>query len=247
MGLACSGEVADTSFLNLCESSFAIKQVVQRKFGIESYFRFKDDGLIIFRHRELIKPFMHIFGIRAKFFKLEWETFDDECTMLDVRISKPSDFSSHGLLRIESFTKPSSQWCALSPLSYHSPHVHYAWPTGMINRYRALCSNSQLANDAIDSFRRRYQSSVGSEFPIIPRPLRCPSTSMVPRLVLPYHCFWANAGLQKVLAELCVSHPEFRVQVAWKNSGRHLVQVVIALRGGFHSERFRSYGAVRGA
>ncbi|CAE7466663.1 unnamed protein product [Symbiodinium sp. CCMP2592] len=89
MGLPHSGEVADSAFAALAEDPWAVKRTIQAHHGIDGYWRFRDDILILGSNRQRAKEFFWELRKLAAFFKVQCEAWNaEEIQFLEVTVKK---------------------------------------------------------------------------------------------------------------------------------------------------------------
>jgi len=233
MGLLLSGEVSDATLLNKLELNFLLAPKVRAFFGIEAYFRFKDDMILFLDSKLRFHGLMAAIQKRAEYYRITHEVHIEESTMLDLHISKGADFGLTGSFTIRPFRKSTSQWVALNPSSVHAPHVHTAWPLSLEKRYRGLCNRPRDADVIVRNFKRLYSSQLGRSFPTAAAHSR---QQLVPRsrLILPYMPTW-SMGLSHLLRKLLqeLGNPDL-VGVCWRNPCRNLADALKALNAEYH-------------
>ena len=55
MGSLLSGDCSDLCFYKLCERPFALSPAHRNRYGVFTYGRFKDDGLVVFSHCDVAR------------------------------------------------------------------------------------------------------------------------------------------------------------------------------------------------
>ena len=103
---------------------------MRRRYGVKFYGRFKDDILIIFDGSVPAHTwgnFVRAIRLKSKFFKIKTESMTKlSVNMLDVTLSKDSEWERTGRLSHYCFIKPTSIYTPLALSSAHPLHVHLA-------------------------------------------------------------------------------------------------------------------------
>ena len=87
MGLRHSGDLADLSMYSLCEKAWALSTVVATEYGINTYWRFRDNVFIIAADRRKFHAWFQIYRQRAACFLMECvEISYHHSTMLAVEV-----------------------------------------------------------------------------------------------------------------------------------------------------------------
>ena len=231
MGLLCSGEMSDTALCKLCEEGFISAPRTAQEFGLEMYYRYRDDILVgLASDSDTRVSFWHELKKRAAFFRIKLDGMSDsEITMLDITFWKDEAFATTGRLQHRVHVKSTSVWTPLAPSSGHSGHVHRSWPAAQVARHRSLCSTALAKTDAERAFVERLAA-----FGVVAEPTRGIGRSAVPAkadpgsfLALPWHPSLARAKLARVLQEAALSWAPVlgrmaRVSIAWRNATAHL-------------------------
>ncbi len=216
MGLRHSSSVCDAALLALSEIPFALVDAAKKKFGIKSYYRFRDDIWILTNKPDLFDNWFHIFRRRCSdifICQLE-EISPKEVTMLAVKISivknkfsiAPRDRQHDGPF--------------LSKNSAHPPHVHKAWPFGVLRGIISMCTPDRR-QDAVAEYLARFKrhhaplhlikalrESSENLLRGAPPPGRVRiSSGNVRWLVLPWHPAYSRSRLSQELREL-VARPD---------------------------------------
>lgn len=108
--------------------------------------RFKDDILIILGGTRVSRlNFFTSLREQSSVWSLEVESVRfSACNYLDLNIAKGAKWRSSGLLDVGIHHKPTGLHQPLAPHSAHSPHVHVAWPKGLLTRAKRLCNTKSL-------------------------------------------------------------------------------------------------------
>ena len=153
MGLIQSGDITDCALAALVECDFATEPGVQRKYGIEGYWRFRDDSLCLCNDRQLMKEFFWKYREKAKYFEVVCERIDAvSIDFLNVSVRK-----TNTVFEISPFFKPG--WVDTQPLdlkSGHSPSVLKRWPFAQLNDIRHRSSSSRMALEGQATFIQRF-------------------------------------------------------------------------------------------
>ena len=154
MGLPHSGEVADSAFAALAEDPWATKHAIQVYHGIDGYWRFRDDILILGSDRQRAKEFFWELRKLATFFKLQCEAWNaEEIQFLEVTVRKNVNtgcFETMPKYRDSNISKP------LDTSSAHPQHVHRSWPCGLARRVRMLTNTTRGMKEAMSELTRRF-------------------------------------------------------------------------------------------
>ena len=146
MGLGFSSELADITFYGSVERGILEDSRFLQRHAVQLYVRFKDDIFIILggAHRSRL-DFFRTFREQSSVWTLEVESVNRlSCDFLDLNISKGARWRSTGLLDVGIHHKATGLHQPLAPHSAHSPHVHSAWPKGLITRASRLCNTKAL-------------------------------------------------------------------------------------------------------
>ena len=245
MGLTCSPDLSNSTFLQLVEVDWAAVPSVQQQHGILLYTRYMDDGLIIAHNvPHLYQGFLDELARKGKFFVVEIESISkDFVSMLDIQMFKGPRFQHTGYLDYKVATKPTNISQPLLCSSSHSGSVHSSWPQAMLQRVDELCSSPALA-----IVEKKKLLEIWSRNNIIVkrnvlRPVRR-RTDQVVRLNLNFDPVWAKAGLGKFLHEFgyrwastfaSTSVPK-ALGISWSNGGRHTSQILKSMHEWRHAE-----------
>eukprot|EP00933_Yihiella_yeosuensis_P044464 TRINITY_DN39620_c0_g1_i1.p1 TRINITY_DN39620_c0_g1~~TRINITY_DN39620_c0_g1_i1.p1 ORF type:complete len:635 (+),score=76.46 TRINITY_DN39620_c0_g1_i1:476-2380(+) len=158
MGLKHSGDLADSALLFKAEHAWACNRDVMNFHGIQAYWRFRDDILIIATDPKLSLPYVTKFMSSAGYFKVLCERVSrTEVRFLDVRVWK------QGVAFLSAPTwKPTSLGIPLCLSSAHPPHVHSSWPVGLIKRLGSLASRAADAENAKKILIARFKNHLAS-------------------------------------------------------------------------------------
>ena len=237
MGKICAGEVSDISFYAMAERRFALLASTRREFSLEAYWRFKDDGFLVFGDipRSKIDEFFSRLQVFSREFIIEVERVSRvSVPMLDLEISKASGLHN-SRLSYSLFTKPTSVWKPLSVLSSHPASVHCSWPLSQVRRINQRFSSTKDAEIAVTSFKRDWSRASSIRFDAISDPgqgrsARPPENLLSAWLVFPFRQAWANAKLHKALLNACIDMPpllrRFQPRLCWRLGGPPLTQVI---------------------
>ena len=239
MGSLLSGDASDLTFYSLCERPYALSPAARRSFGVCSYGRFKDDGLVVFNHCDQIRQdaFFREFRSRALPYVL---TVDDmepsRVSMLDVTFFKGQDFSVSHKLQFQLYLKQTSVWRPLSPWSSHPWSVHASWPKSQEVRNGRRFSSSARAGDAVSKFWEdlvcAFGVSVRGDQATIKR--NSVTISTQPKslwMVLPHRLCWAQARIANVISKCLRPEDAFKttmgdIRLSWRLGSPHLCQVL---------------------
>lgn len=140
MGMMISGEISDLCYYRKVERSFACVPSVQRRFGISSYLRYRDDVVVVYDSTPLFCQFLQLY--RQKLAPTYQVTFEgvsfDSIPMLDLSLGRIGRWRSTGRMGYEPYFKPTSRPIPLAICSGHHPKVH-SWPHGYLH---AIASHS---------------------------------------------------------------------------------------------------------
>lgn len=161
MGLRHSSSICDAAFFALCEKPWSLKPVVQNKFRIVMYYRFKDDVFILWLHHGDITTFSNWFYSLQKraepVFTMKCVEFSrTSVTMLAVVVERSKVAHS----RFATKPRPlSNDGPMLSVHSGHPWHVHLSWPLSVLRSKMKLSSHEykkQAAEEFISRLRRYH-------------------------------------------------------------------------------------------
>ena len=235
MGMICSGEVADATLYALVEKRFTLLPRVRRKYGILNYYRFNDDGIVIFDGKvssDARFEFFFAFRDLSKPSSINVHSFSsNEFQMLDVLFWKGERFSSLSLLDFRLFTKPTSIWKPLSCESMHPLFVHRHWPMAQCKRIRKRFSCDKAGEDAVSAFKDRVSNLCGVQVSVGAKsPKHLLPTSW---LVLPF-CFAIGSEVSTAAASVIVP-PCIRVfskvRISWALGNKRLMHLITPNRG----------------
>ena len=89
MGLIQSGDITDCAPAALVECGWATLPDVQQQYGIEGYWRFRDNSLWLCNDRQLMKEFFWKHREKAKYFEVMCKRIDAvNIDFLDVSVRK---------------------------------------------------------------------------------------------------------------------------------------------------------------
>ena len=144
MGLPHSGEVADSAFPSLAEDPWVVHPHVQADHGIDGYWRFRNDILILGNDMSRTREYFWKLRELAGFFRVQCESWSsNEIQFLEVIVRR--DVNNNWYVTIpkycgSSISKP------LDPSSAHPVHVHRSWPQALAPRMMFLtCVVKQTA------------------------------------------------------------------------------------------------------
>ena len=164
MGVAYAGDLCDITFFWQAERGFVSNARVKQKLGIVSYFRYRDDILILVDGSSLqFHRFFKILQSKCGVWKLKVESISlDSVDFLDLHVQK----SKYNPCRLEVgvFTKPTELRTALSPSSMHPISVHLAWPKGLAVRAARLCSTRWLNEYEMQRLHSFFAASSGTQY-----------------------------------------------------------------------------------
>ena len=248
MGLSHSGAVAEAALLGGMEEKLL---AVQKDHLIDLYVRFKDDILIVFQDKSLLKDFFHIMQ-KGHPFKIECEEISTQkIQYLDVCIRKGNTQFS-----ISPETKPSKlNTPMLSRHSAHHPNIHTAWPGGHLRQRLSLCSSRELQmEDASEFLRRAEQQNLcaaaiqslrdlkkqveyagAGVSKLLGKPVRQMDQHLGSWLILPFYLVAHSAGLNDRIRNFINSsfarrelHLAFqkpvKIRVGWRNVAPNVVR-----------------------
>ena len=237
MGCIASNELSCVDFYDRAEAPFVLLELVQVRYGISLYLRFKDD--IILAMGGDVASFLSEFSTHAAHYKLKLDCQSlVSVPMLDLRLIVPS---SGGFVSVDMFFKPTNQAIPMSSLSCHLPSVHTSWPMARVKRFRKLVSCAYFYTNAYQHFRRslvlgapkhvwlRFSPPAVSwrhTFARVARP-KC----MCSWLVLPYDPDLKSSWLDSWVLELKRTFEFFKFEalaprVSWSNGYRNLASIV---------------------
>lgn len=240
MGLGFSGELADITFFASVEKRMLEDRRFLQQHAVHLYVRFKDDIFVILggTHRSRVN-FGRFLREQSSVWTLELESVSKfSCSFLDLNISKGARWKSTGLLDVGIHHKPTGLHQPLAPHSAHSPHVHSAWPRGLLARARRLCNTKSLFHEECLHLKRLLSARFGTTYAdsILKHvPKRPPSFAhqdfVTSRLVIPYHREWDVSRVRSVLRMVQERHQSallsdfgspIRVQICYSLAGPHL-------------------------
>ena len=158
IGLPRSSDPSTAAFHNLGEESWAGIDAVREFFGVQAYWRFMDDALLVGTksRRADVRVFVTELMKKVEPFCVEAETvsFDDPITFLDLVLAKTDD----GRIVTMPCIKSSDVSIPLSSTSDHPRHVLEGWPRSVATNVAALSSDGHLARAALDQFIGRHEA-----------------------------------------------------------------------------------------
>ena len=162
MGLTHSGEVADTAFYFRCERDLVDSKAALMNFGIEAYWRFRDDIAMIatdvFKMEALVREMQR----RGQYFIIKYESIAwSSLRYLEVEVKKRKYRYDVTLAY-----KKSNLGIPLDVQSCQPAHVHTSWPKAAIARARCLASSEAAARSALRVLKMRFTSHFAPD-PII--------------------------------------------------------------------------------
>ena len=197
--------------------------------GIIVYTRYHDDIFYVARSRACMKVFFRALSSSNS------QTFIHECRSvgshakhvehLDVTVS----FVGSSICVIPTQGKPITPLC---PSSGHAPHVHFAWPRGVVNRMCDLTSSTseQTLSSVCNKLVGRYNNANAHPYTVqilesacaaVLKPLQPAPQCIVPKkvgaLVLHYHPVFRHALAHAFRIAPPPSSLGFRIVIAWKN------------------------------
>ena len=250
MGLVYSGAVCDAALYTLAERPWATHALVQKKYAVRSYFRFRDDIFFITSMPGAsVHPWLRIFRHRSRpMFSISVVEFNrNSVTMLAVDVCK---FNG------EVGTSPRVPKVAVGPVlsttSGHHYKIHLKWPSAVLGSRLKLCSHDALAKEALDAYIARFRMFHSPKW-LVER-LECAKVSLLSRslatksdnvarqsppndrwIVLPWHPCMIHASmgnsLQRVMSDPFVqvalndaydAPQSWRLRASWKNHFRPL-------------------------
>lgn len=211
MGLRHSGAIADAALHELAERHFAADAAVHEHYGIDAFFRFRDDVFILGCDEGKATEFIHQYSTRAQYFKTSLEDKSYECVrFLEVAVSKNLATKRYD---VTPTFKKTSLGRPLGADSAHPPATRQ-WPVARIDAYDKISSNPQLAMTAKELFINRFLNFYAPSY-LVDR-MRNATVTQGPRnqrqhttnrngnviwLVLSYHPAWDGAGLKRALRD----------------------------------------------
>eukprot|EP00929_Paragymnodinium_shiwhaense_P116368 TRINITY_DN8583_c0_g2_i1.p1 TRINITY_DN8583_c0_g2~~TRINITY_DN8583_c0_g2_i1.p1 ORF type:complete len:222 (+),score=15.80 TRINITY_DN8583_c0_g2_i1:295-960(+) len=162
MGMLCSGELSDATFLHSAEEGFLTRPDIQLEYAIHWYYRFKDD-IILFS--SMTDTQLDTFKVQAQahspHFVLEFESCTKHMAVfLDISLYKGKAWASTGVLDYSPYRKPTSLWRPLADTSAHHARIHDAWPKAMINRYAERCSKVGRLRSFLKEWVEEFERAV---------------------------------------------------------------------------------------
>ena len=249
MGLPHSGELADLVLLNCMERNFTCARKKRVDVGIQQYWRFRDDILIVGSNPTGSRQFFNSMKARAKYFALKVESV----SRTDIRYLQLTigiDRKAHKFWCAPTY-KESSLGMPLSHRSCQPMHVHMSWPAAQISGLGGLTTTAEGAEHAKSTFIEKFVSHYSSPaiVDIIRRtdPYKGSKTEKKNKdqdggmsklwLVCGYHPSWrraitsavkdfeAQTWWQALWGEAFGSlYRKARIQVSWKNVLPNLAQ-----------------------
>ena len=249
MGLEMSGDVCDVAFYDMVERGFVDSSEFRSVYRVLFYVRFRDDILVILGGTpDTRKAFSDEMKTRSSFFKLKIESISpSSAVMLDLHISKGSQYERTGRLDVGMHFKDTNQGSALSSKSMHLPSTHMSWPQSRVLHYFKCCSCCRLFRSACAKlFHKIRISDVGH--PALVAIASCivhgtptgnsnmygnsrDRYSKCSRIIVPYHPTWSS--LDRVLSSfsdrfVAEGFSEHVPRISWCKAGPNLHNRVLA-------------------
>lgn len=143
--------------------------------------------------------------------------------MLNLCLAKVVSIEGVALISYSLFTKPSSIWKPLSPLSCHPASVHFSWPAGQLKRIVNRCQSKQVGLQHVIKFKRDFEIATRLDLDHLSRSTSISSSRIhgdVCWLVLPFNHCWASARFQRVLRDAMQTRSvilgSFFFKIAWR-------------------------------
>jgi hypothetical protein len=151
MGLAHSGELCDSVYFALSESTTVGNHRWLTEHNVYQYHRFKDD-ILIMCHCDSVDGVLHSIQNKQQVFQIELDTISTfKVHFLEIFIM----LDRFGCIHTKPAFKPTSLTRPLASHSSHLPMVHL-WPVARVSALFHLSSNSFLANAQISEYIGRF-------------------------------------------------------------------------------------------
>ena len=215
----------------MVEKVFILLPRVRRKYGILHYYRFKDDGIIVFDGKsssDLRFEFFAAFRAFVDPFAVKVDSFSShEFQMLDVLFWKGERFLSTSSLDSCLFTKPSSIWMPLSVESMHPVFVHRHWPLSQCKRISKRFTNQSDGEAAVCAFKNRVFPSSGVHVGEGAKSPEHSNKTITSWLVLPFHFAISHVAGAVNAVKVPTSIAAFgKVQVSWSLGNKRLMHLL---------------------
>ena len=239
-GRIASGDLSDNTFYCLCERCFILKPVVQRKFGIQHYARYRDDAILIMDHTKF-DDFFRLLSIRCSIiYELKLEERDRmSMPILDAFVFFQPGFETRGgVLQFRHYSKPTAYKRPLHGSSCHPTTLHYAWAANYIHSIGDRTSRCEHAMQHTKQFIQMYQASGGSKevverlqqvYPYIlaKKKLQPQEEEVIVYLAVPFFFHIETSGLKQLLGKISRQWKE-PLQAAMKTSAPVKIRIAYA-------------------
>ena len=120
-------------------------------YGIEGFWRFKDDGLVLGTNRGKAQEFLREYKKRASFFRVNIESVNSfTVRFLEVSVDKTETlFTTEPMYKSTNISRP------LCSTSAHPRHIHTSWIMALAKRSVELASTPELAARALERLKHR--------------------------------------------------------------------------------------------
>ena len=233
MGLLHSGDLMDVAFYLRCEKWFLDCPGKLWSYGIQRYFRYRDDILIVAQSADGVRCFLDEVRSRQKYFRVEIESSSrSSVRFLDCKVSVASGrFVCAPTVKGSALLKP------LDVASRHVPHTRM-WPLACLSRMHAIANTEEGLMQAKEAFIQRFIHHAAPPALIrlmqehgqrnLVRKARL-SNGAVLWIRLPYHPAWhkdlvrlfgrlsRDASLNSLFC-MCFGMPMPALRIAWCNT-----------------------------
>ena len=153
MGLIHSSDLMDLAYYHRCERWFYESPGTLWRYGIQRYFRFRDDTFLVGTSASGVREFVEQLQLRADYFKVGIEeTSRSSLRFLDCMVRVDGrKFVCTPTCKDTSINRP------LDVTSRHAPHVHLSWPLACLNRLASLSNTEDGIQQAKLAFIARFQ------------------------------------------------------------------------------------------
>jgi hypothetical protein len=217
MGLAFSGDLADSLFHDLAEAGHSSLETVLEASEVYLYIRYRDDILVIYNRNAQGTGYQFLqklIRLAKPVYKVICESVDTSANFLDIHIYKGPDFMQTGTFQYKPYVKATQQRVYLNHYSMHPGAVHSAWPLAETSRLFRRSSCWKHFAEARSVFAQKLMEVFTHPNVVMQVLSWCPSTKpktskcRVVWVIIPY-CPRIS-GLQRVVS---------RIVDTWRSKG----------------------------
>ena len=232
MGLIHSGDLMDLCFFAKAE------KFIRRSFhnfGIQKYWRYKDDLLFLMRIGAKRVPFCQQLICEADWFKIVVEKIGATVRFLEFEVSELS-----GRINLDYCMKETAHLQPLGTTSAHHKSTHWSWPLGMRSRVQVMSSSTHACMSAWAELHKRFMAAGHPMCELFkPKAVLPPACKRQPVpakvwMVLPYHPAFARE-IQAALARFndrakartqCLFGRPVHIGIAWSVGAKNLLMIL---------------------